>query len=207
MCGLLRSLIPFAIAMSVVAGAAAEDLEKAIARCAAIEGDLERLECYDALAQSLGLDGPQPVSSDVDDAGKWIVKVEQNPIDDSRTVVLALQADSGESSWGKPIVIVLRCQSGKTELYINWNDYLGSEAEVLCRVGKAKAETRKWSLSTDSQATFYPGAAVSFIRRLLLVNQLVCQVTPYGEGPTTAVFDLKGLGNAIAPLKETCGWD
>lgn len=77
---------------------------------------------------------------------------------------------------------------------------------VLSRIGSEQASTRQWSLSTDSQATFYPDNPITFIKRLLEVDRFVAQVTPYGEDPVTAVFALGGLVNAIKPLRETCGW-
>ena len=117
-----------------------------------------------------------------------------------------MTADSGNSRFGKRVFLILRCKSNKTELYIIWNDYLGNESDVLTRVGKAKATTRRWSLSTDSQSTFYPESPISFIKRLSASNTLVAQVTPYNESPVTAVFKLAGLGNAIAPLQQTCHW-
>jgi len=182
------------------------ELRKEIARCAVVEGDLARLECFDALAQKLGLDGPQSKAPQIQGTGKWLVDVEENPIDDSTTVSLVLLADSGQSSWGTPIGLVLRCHSNKTEVFINWGEYLGSEAKVTARVGDTKAKTRTWGLSTDSKATFYPGGDITFIKELLETDRLVAQVTPYGESPVTAVFDLGGLPNAIKPLRETCGW-
>ena len=100
----------------------------------------------------------------------------------------------------------MRCQSGKTNFFINWNDYLGSEATVLTRVGTENAVTSDWSLSTNSQATFRPGNTVAFIKHLSTVRQLVAQVTPYHENPITAVFDLTGIETAVAPLRETCRW-
>ncbi|XPP91702.1 hypothetical protein ACN08N_17410 [Photobacterium leiognathi subsp. mandapamensis] len=37
-------------------------------------------------------------------------------------------------------------------------------------------------------------------------NKLIAQITPYNENPLTAIFDTKGLSNALAPLRETCNW-
>lgn len=185
-------------ALSVVASTC-EELEQEIARCAVIDGDLERLECYDRLAQSLGLDRAQLVPTAVEGTGKWQVSVKTNPLDDTTTVTLVLLADSGTSTWGDRVALVLRCKSNKTEAYINWHDYLGSEARVTWRVGGDDAITRKWSLSTNSEATFYPDSDITFIQQLLDADRLVAQVTPYAENPVTAIFDLTGLTNAMPP--------
>ena len=198
-------LLVITAALSVVASTC-EELEQEIARCAVIDGDLERLECYDRLAQSLGLDRAQLVPTAVEGTGKWQVSVKTNPLDDTTTVALVLLADSGTSTWSDRVALVLRCKSNKTEAYINWHDYLGSAARVTWRIGAEDARTGKWGLSTDKEATFYPYDAIAFIRQLLAADRLVAQVTPYSEAPVTAVFDLTGLTNAIRPLQDACGW-
>ncbi|MBK5970470.1 MULTISPECIES: type VI secretion system-associated protein TagO [Thiorhodovibrio] len=139
--------------------------------------------------------------------GKWDVSVKTNPLDDSKTVSLYLAASSGVSRWGKPIWLVLTCKSNRTDLYINWNDYLGSDApEVIFRIGLNKAKIGRWSISTDNEATFYPGGTISIIKEIMRSSSFVAQVTPYNESPVTAIFETTGLSNAIKPLRETCLW-
>ena len=124
-------------------------------------------------------------------------------IDDSKTVTLILEADSGKDRWGNAVYLIARCKSNQTDLFINWNDYLGSEADVLTRVGNNKAVTQRWSLSTDNQATFHSNP-IPFLKKMLQSTKLVAQVTPYNENPVTAIFNTTGLENAIKPLRETC---
>jgi type VI secretion system protein VasI len=178
---------------------------KAFAKCAIVDGDLARLECYDKLAENNNLDGRQVKPISIEDKGKWDVSVDVNPIDDSQTVTLILDSNSKTSRYRKAPYMVLRCQSNETDLYIGWNDYLGSKADILTRVGKNKAKTSRWSLSTDKKASFHP-EAIPFIKEMLKSNKLIAQVTPYNESPVTAVFDTSGLNNVIKPLRETCGW-
>lgn len=200
-----RILLLAAVAVSVPSISLAEITNAEFARCAAVDGDLQRLECFDGLARENNLDGPQPEATGVQGVGKWDVRSETNPIDDSRTVTLVLIADSGASRYRDSVYLIARCQSNTTEVYINWNDYLGSEAEVTSRVGSATANTQRWGMSTDKQATFHP-RPIPFLRSMLNADRFVAQVTPYNESPTTAVFDVRGLENAIRPLRETCSW-
>lgn len=191
------------LVFSVGSYAAIDDKE--YAKCAVIEGDLARLECFDNLAQEKNLDGRQLQPTSIAGKGKWNVSVDVNPIDDSKTVTLVLDADSGKNRWGKPVYLVARCKSNTTDLYIGWNDYLGSEADVLTRVGDNKAITQRWSMSTDKKATFHR-KPIPFLKEMLTSSKMVAQVTPYNESPVTAIFNTSGLENVIKPLRETCSW-
>lgn len=179
--------------------------EKDYAKCAIVEGDLARLECFDNLAASKNLNGRQVKPTSIAGKGKWSVSLDVNPIDDSKTVTLILDSDSGKGKWGKSVYLVARCKSNATDIYIGWNDYLGSEASVLTRVGANKAITQRWVVSTDKKATFH-SKPIPFLKDMLASPKLVTQVTPYNENPVTAIFNTAGLENAIKPLRETCGW-
>ena len=207
-------LVPLALT-ALPALAEEPDPRRDIARCAVIDGMLERLQCYDDLAKALDLDGPQPVAAGVDAPaiGKWDVDRTTNPLDDSQTVVLALDADQGSDRWGNAVTMIIRCQSNRTEMYIAWRDYLGNDGDyrneykrVTIRVGDASATTQNWSLSTDSKATFAPGAPIELIREMARTDTFVAQVTPYNESPVTAIFDLTGMADALEPVMEVCGW-
>ncbi|WP_088624665.1 type VI secretion system-associated protein TagO [Oceanicola sp. 22II-s10i] len=153
---------------------------------------------------------PAPAPS----ASQWRTSRETNPLDDSTTVFLALTATSGQSRWGEPITLVARCKSNKTELYVNWGDYLGDDSRdvysewkyVNVRVGEAPMRTEKWGVSTDRKAAFAPGWAGNFLKELLDQDRLVLQTTPYGENPSLAVFDITGLRSVLGLLAETCNW-
>jgi len=199
------SLVFLSVMLFVTFPASAEVGSKEVAKCAVITGDLARLSCYDKLAKDNNLSGKQSTAPAIKGTGKWHVSIDVNPIDDSKSVTLSLNADSGQNKWKKGISLIARCRSNTTEMYINWQDYLGGEARVLTRVGDSKALTSEWSLSTDKKATFRR-APITFLKKMLAANKLIAQVTPYNDNPITVVFDTSGLQNAIKPLRSTCGW-
>lgn len=199
---LLMSLL--ACASPAAAQASAGGLTAKLNACHGIRSDLRRLACYDAIAKA-GTQTGSPAPKAASASGKWQVTEQTNPLDDSKTSIAFLAADAGRSRLGEPIALVLRCQSGKTEAFAVWSEYLGDDARVTSRVGAAPAETRSWSVSSDNTASFAPKPK-TFIRSLLAAKRLVLQVTPYDESPITAVFDLTGVQEAVAPLRTNCGW-
>jgi type VI secretion system protein VasI len=142
--------------------------------------------------------------------GAWSVNAETSPIDDSTNVDLSLASTStidGQFGSAAQPYLYVRCKERKTEVFVVWDVYLGiGETDVLNRLDDSPARTLEWSISTDYKATFYPGNDIAFARELQKHERLLLRVTPYGEKPVTATFDLAGLENAIEPLKKACRW-
>lgn len=194
-----------AIILTYIPIAYADSITTEIAKCADIPGELARLECYDHIAKTNNITQRPRTNPTLSDTGKWRVQTSINPIDDSKSVVLILDATSGKTRFNNTPTLIIRCISNKTDTYITWDEFLGNEAKVLYRIGSEPAKTREWSLSTDKQATFHP-IAIPFLQKLLKTDKLLAQVTPYNESPITAIFDLTGIQSAMKPVRETCGW-
>ena len=158
---------------------------------------------------------PAPEPEPEPDTGGWGVSRSINPLDDSATVVAVLNATEGVSSViPEPISLIARCQSNTTEVYIDWHDFLGddefgnprsSRKRVTYRFPPADAETEMWGVSTDNDSTFV-ARAIPFLHTMVESKRLVMQTTPYNEAPITAIFDLTGVADALAPVAETCDW-
>lgn len=181
------------------AGLAHADVETDLLSCSIEQDGESRLRCFDDVARRIG--GPDRNVPTVT-AGNWTISETLNPLDDTQTVVLSVRSSSGNSTYGQPVALILRCAANQTEVYISWNDYLGSDAEVTWRVGDGSAQTAEWSLSTDSTATFYPRPDMAFIKELMLVERVI----PYNSDPVTAVFDVSGLVEVVEPLARACEW-
>jgi len=173
-----------------------QDLSQQLIECAGLKSDLARLACFDQLATPLTKDNLKDAKPG--DESKWQVQISADPLTDSKIVILALLAD------GNNAMLLLRCKNAKAEVFINWNDYLGSEAVVTSRIGTASPSQQEWGLSTDKKATFYPRNSMELVEELTHADKFVAQVTPYNENPVTALFNVTGLAAAVAPFFESC---
>ena len=139
--------------------------------------------------------------------GNWRILEGVNPVNNTKTIIMFLAAESGKSKRGDVPDLMIRCMNNKINFYINWNEFLGTnDIKVLTRIGDEKAETKKWKPSFCKEKSFYPDISVKFIRRMFESNKFFAQVTPYGESPRTAVFDTSGMKSALKPLQDNCGW-
>ena len=170
--------------------------------CAGIYDDRDRIECYDQLAGSLVEDAPAGVRG----VGRWEVSIETDEDNNTIAVSLTGAAESDKTQSEESITVVMRCRNGDTDLYINWQDYLGNEASVQTQIGDQGAVTQNWNLSASHQSSFYPDDSTEFITQLLNADLLVAQVSPYRARPVRATFNLTGLSDAIVPLRQTCNW-
>lgn len=150
----------------------------------------------------------EPAPEGAPAAGDWIIgDIEQDPLTDEATALVYLESESGTSAFGNPVVLIIRCSNGATELFINWRDYLGSDPpRVTTRIGDTPAETDLWDLSTSNDATFYPGRDVGYIRSMFGETTFVAQTQPYNEGNVTAVFNITGIEDALVNVREACSW-
>lgn len=177
--------------------------EESVRKCMNINDDTARLLCYDGLTNSLKKKNEN--SSNLA-KGKWITNSETNPLDDSKTVTTYLLSDSGTSTYGEKIALILRCQSNKTNVFISWDDYLGDDPYVTSRIGKGEVDSKYWNISTNNTSTFYPSNQIEFIKSLFGNTTFVAQVTPYNDSPVTAVFDITGTEGSVNDLRAACNW-
>jgi len=118
---------------------------------------------------------------------------------------------------------ILRCQDGKTDLFIDWGEFISTQNRIVeWRIGEAEAVTSEWNISTDYEATFFPGftersatccpfiytthPVSTTIKAMFGEKLFVARVTPYAESRMTAVFDITGIEHAVANVREACSW-
>lgn len=191
-------------------GVQAQDLVPLLAACAKDKSPTSRLICFDSLAAKHA--APMTSSSSV--AGsKWQVVTETSKIDDSKTVILDLQADTKISGWPgktKTPALVIRCKERKTDAYIVTGmspmvEYGTDDVTITLRIDKAPAFKLKASKSTDREALFIP-SAVANLKRLMGGSTLLFEFVPFNSSPQMTTFQIAGLAEAIKPVREACKW-
>jgi type VI secretion system protein VasI len=148
----------------------------------------------------------EQVQIDLNPRGKWQISTSKNPIDDTETVLVSLEAESGRGKYGRKVKFVVRCMSNKTEVFVDWDSFLDLEQiQVISRIGENKAETLLWDVSTDRKSSIRP-RPIQFLKDIMNSDILVLKTTPYGDNTITAIFDTKKLDKALELLRDVCGW-
>jgi type VI secretion system VasI family protein len=147
--------------------------------------------------------------------GKWRPTTNTSSFDDSKTVLLSLEAENSITGWPnvtRTPTLALRCKEKKTEAFVNTGmqgkpEY-GQTLLVHMR-GRYDHQGRTFeyemSKSNDGKAFFF-GDSIEEIKYMLNHTTLVLEFTPYNSNPVEIQFDLFGLGEAIKPLRDACSW-
>jgi type VI secretion system protein VasI len=178
---------------------------KALMRCAAETNTVKRLSCFDDFAKANNL-APSSKDATMSAGSKWSVSTDSDPLTDKSVHYAMLEADEGRGRFEDRISLIIRCKSGKTEAYINWNAFLGSDGlSVTSRIDKESAVTSYWSISTDHKASFMP-KPVATLQKFEGASSFVVNLTPYSESPITAIFDITGAKDAFKNIRQDCKW-
>ncbi|GGJ92612.1 type VI secretion system-associated protein TagO [Pseudomonas matsuisoli] len=195
--------IIFFAAFLPFAALAAEDKE--LTTCAAIKGTVERLSCFDEIASKRGLVAETVATPSVG-KGKWRTSTTTDPLTDKSVYVAGVHADQGVGRFGETIGMVVRCKDNQTDLYINWQSYLGLDSTpVTHRIDKNKAVTSTWDVSTDHKSAFMR-SPVAALKQMVKGESFIANVTPYGENPVTAAFNIAGTEAALQDIRKGCRW-
>jgi type VI secretion system protein VasI len=178
---------------------------KEIAKCAAIDNQVLRLSCYDNLAQKYGQVAVTKSTSTMA-KGSWKTSSKTDPLTDKTIHFARVEAQEGRGRNGDVVSLQVRCQDGTTEAYINWNSYLGmDQISVVSRIEKAQPVKSTWFISTDRKASFMP-QPVTTLKKFIDANTYIVNLTPYGENPVTAIFDISNADEAFKDIRKACNW-
>ena len=154
-----------------------------------------------------------PLQHHTSGTGKWHVSTSVSAFDDSRIVVLSLDAQNPITGWPGVThtpTLVLRCKEKQMEAYVvtgfQGASKIGEYQRVSMRGRYDQDETLTYTMgeATNSRGFFFP-SPFHEIMRMLEHSSLVLEFTPFNSNPVEMHFDLSGLGGAtIKPLLDAC---
>jgi type VI secretion system protein VasI len=79
---------------------------------------------------------------------------------------------------------------------------------IIYRLDDEKAQTINTNESTNNRSLgLWSGArSIPVIKRMFGKSTMIVRMTPFGENPFTATFNISGLEEAIVPLRQACKW-
>lgn len=205
----MKKLFSLILALSA-ASASAQDLLPEIAACSKDKSSVSRLACFDSLAAKHAA----PTTTNVTlSNSKWRLSTDSSKIDDSKTVILSLDADSSIKGWPNKTetpTLIIRCKEQKTEAYIFTGmspmvEYGTNGATIRFRIDKKPAFKLRAGKSTDGEALFIP-SAINQLKKMMGGSILLFEFTPFNSSPQMTTFDINGINDAIKPIRETCKW-
>ncbi len=205
-----------AMALVLLSIASPEDrLVESLWECREIGDDLARLECFDEafIPADEGIDGEGSFET-ASSTGSWAVNAETNPADGPTTAVVVIPAEGGKREHGQSIDLFVSCDDGEMSVYIDWRQYLRSEApSVTVRIDSLPPSRSNWARSEDKHASlFWPSGGkkvrqqkiASFVRELMAGQRLAARVIPRSQTAVAAVFDLSGAKAALRKVRRAC---
>lgn len=184
------------VSLLLVTQAVAEDEQSGLVRCAGIQNDARRLACYDEWARSVR----------GDDAAGW----ELIHLDDGAGVELTLRAQ--REIRGRDVVhhpaLVFTCRKGRLDAFVRTgmaaqDEHGTGEKTTVLRLDQEQPFTELLTESPERDALHFP-SPMMVASQLLRHDTFYFQFMPHQSRPAAAVFDVRGLNEAIGPLLEAC---
>jgi len=110
-------------------------------------------------------------------------------------------------------LLMLRCKENKTQAYVVTGMAPQVEqgtdgATVTLRFDNEKAAQFQTIKSTTGDMLFFEqsGQSIDLIKKMLQRSTLLFHFVPFHSAPQMTTFDLRGLPEAIKPLRKNCQW-
>lgn len=155
---------------------------------------------------------PIPTFTPQPDRGLWILETSVNPMDDTTSYIIGLEADQPVQGWLSTTtpLIVLSCDdrqgltlgiSAGTTSFETGLDY--ETAFVRLRFDREEPTTRSLPLADSRELVFFVDADRT-IRQFLTHETFLFEFTPFSASSVVARFDLRGLGEAMRQSNVSC---
>lgn len=150
----------------------------------------------------------EPVAVNETPMGGWQISLRANLIDNSgRATARLLSVNTLPNSIGirELAKLYVRCSAGLFNVTVTWPAFLGIEdnVEVRYRINSMPVvlATGRGSTSGTGMFAVNPAELVDALRG---ASELVIEVVPYGRGREEALFQVSGIGNAVAEVVQGC---
>lgn len=220
--GLVMNLGTVLGARAQEAGTLPQPIMEDILHCASLEDDA-RLRCFDGMVLDIlargraAAEAPDRAASvgDVPEgaatgqpAGKWIPGSWIDPLDDTLTMTLLLEAEAPSRPGRPPVQLWVRCQEKSLEVFVAFGTRVGRDLshEVRYRIGDRPARTQTWFHAGSGDILFVPPWAGRILEEMRDEERLVVEAVPQGQAPLIAIFDIRGLWQVLPPLAQACDW-
>jgi len=153
---------------------------------------------------------PEPLA---EFTGAWNIELDKNALTDRTDVFIGINANEtiqcGYEST-RP-TLYLRCTDNTTAALLVTSCFMADiqgYGKVRYRVDDGPMHSRNFIERTDNMALglWSFGRSTPFIKQLMGGQKLIMEYTPFNDIPKQSTFDIRGVDDALIPLREACGW-
>ena len=179
--------------------------------CAILKDYVLRLQCFDRLAEDMGIVHKEKVEKELARFGLWRA-IETISLAGEHSTDMHLPANApytSPSGEERTPELVLTCKAKHTDAYIDWKAPIAENSniktlDVVYLFDSDVGVSTKWDISLDKNALYIP-RQVEFIqsmhgKRILTVQASLTQYV----GMATMVFTLNGLEDALKMMAQRC---
>ena len=182
--------------------------------CHQLEGDSERLACYDSASGWTATSAEEEVEyiASEDSGAQWQYNDEKSSLDGRKDVWLRVWSNNSQSNQiGSPekAVFYVRCMNNSTNVFVEFNSYTTEDQNVRYRLDEGGV-SKVWMQTMnggDGIGIWSGRSAIPFAKKLLDNKKLVIAYNSYSNHNLEFVFDIGGLRNQLSPLAESCQWE
>lgn len=183
------------------------EIKAEVIRISKIESPAKQKSDILALARSFGEDKKTNATGD------WNVQVDKSPIDDTETVIMALNAETPIRAWVNEVstpTLMLRFKEGELEAFFSLgvtpDTESGDTRTLTLRFDSQPAKDFKGNISTNNKAVFLRNPR-ELLREISSAKKLTLKFTPFNSNPVTTTFNLNGFNQSANKLFAAANLD
>jgi type VI secretion system protein VasI len=129
-----------------------------------------------------------------------------DPLTDERSARAMLPALEGRGVDDAPVQFIVECREGQTSVLLDWAQPVGDGNTIVIRLDADEPQDTFWEMARNRTTARYRSDGAPLARAIAPRRRMVARVVPSNREPVTAIFDLTGMPEAMAPVRDACGW-